>query len=146
MLPTSECQQLIQPPARPGGSAAKEAIISMSTKNISFYAIQQRRSPRRSPNRCRPIHTRLISPDSPCWKFDCRFWPIMTDADRNIACLQQNDRRQHRPPRPLAKPAATATRLLKIQESVAAARRSALGENPGAQSSRASLTLVNDME
>lgn len=36
----------------------------MSTKNISFYAIQQRRSPRRSPNRCRPIHTRLISPDS----------------------------------------------------------------------------------
>jgi hypothetical protein len=74
--------------------------------------------------------------------------PVLADHDRRGQehRLQRNDQRQHRPPRPLAKPAATATRLLKIQESVAAARRSALGENPCAQSSRASLTSVNDME
>ena len=58
--------------------------------------------------------------------------PVLADHDRRGQehRLQRNDQRQHRPPRPLAKPAAKATRLLKIQESVAAARRSALGENP----------------
>jgi len=123
----------------------------MSTKNISFTPSNSAVVRVDHPTAVDRSTPRLISPDSPCWKFDGRFWlagDILADHDRRGQehRLQRNDQRQHRPPRPLAKPAATATRLLKIQESVAAARRSALGENPCAQSSRASLTSVNDME